>query len=127
MTVFDPSAVRQLETDTQSRDFVRTLIDTYQRMLDARVERILAALHASDAEQGLDAALSLRVSSIMTGAVEVAGIATHVADSLRSDDVAAARPHAVLLPAAAARARAALDTYMDEGASLAQGSSDSIR
>ncbi|CAN5420412.1 hypothetical protein BH09ACT12_BH09ACT12_33720 [soil metagenome] len=110
-TVFDPSAVHRLEADTQSRPFVRSLVGTYQRMLMPRVDRVLDAVIASDAEAALDAALSLRVSSIMTGATELAEIATFVIDDLRNHDLPAARAQALLLPGAALRADAALEGY----------------
>ena len=47
MTIFDPSAVRRLEVDTESPPFVRSLVDTYQRMLTPRVERLVDAALAS--------------------------------------------------------------------------------
>ncbi|MBU1803004.1 hypothetical protein [Nocardioides sp.] len=130
-TVFDPSAVHRLEADTQSEPFVRTLVGTYQRMLAPRVDRLVDAVLASDAEQALDAALSLKVSSIMTGATELAEIATFVVDDLRNNDLPSARSQALLLPGAALRARAALDVYFGppdrESEPVAQESTDSIR
>jgi hypothetical protein len=130
-TVFDPSAVHRLEADTQSEPFVRTLVGTYQRMLAPRVDRLVDAVLTSDAEQALDAALSLKVSSIMTGATELAEIATFVVDDLRNNDLPSARSQALLLPGAALRARAALDVYFGppdrESEPVAQESTDSIR
>ncbi|MAS56168.1 MAG: hypothetical protein CMJ44_16375 [Pimelobacter sp.] len=130
-TVFDPSAVHRLEADTQSEPFVRTLVGTYQRMLAPRVDRLVDAVLTSDAEQALDAALSLRVSSIMTGASELAEIATFVLDDLRNQDLPSARAQALLLPAAASRAREALDVYFGapepDPEPVAQASTDSIR
>jgi len=128
-TVFDPSAVHRLEADTQSEPFVRTLVGTYQRMLAPRVDRLVDAVLTSDSEQALDAALSLRVSSIMTGATELAEIATFVVEDLRNHDLPAARSQALLLPAAALRTREALDRYFGAPAAepAAQESTDSIR
>lgn len=111
MNVFDPSAVHRLEADTDNRPFVRTLVGTYQRMLAPRVDRLLNALVASDTDEAIDAALSLRVSSIMTGATQLAETATFVIEDLRNDDLPAARAQALLLPAAASRTREALELY----------------
>ncbi|MGA8846774.1 MAG: Hpt domain-containing protein [Nocardioides sp.] len=126
MTVFDESAVRRLESDTQSVEFVHSLVSTYRRMLDDRVARILDALEQADTDRALDAAHSLRVSSIMTGLVETAEIATGVTEALRAADLGRAREHGALLPDAAVRAAAALSEYLDEDAH-AQESTDSIR
>ena len=122
MNVFDPSAVHRLEADTDSRPFVRTLVGTYQRMLAPRVDRLLNALIASDTDEAIDAALSLRVSSIMTGATELAETATFVVQDLRNHDLPAARAQALLLPAAASRARAALELYFRGADADASGS-----
>jgi hypothetical protein len=135
MTVFDPSATRRLETDTQSRAFVHSLVDTYRRMLETRVERILGALGTADAgdaadvadvAMALDAAHSLRVSSVMTGTVELAELSAGIVECLHEDDLAAARAGGRQLPAAADRAREALDDYLGQPAAT-QGSTDSIR
>ena len=136
-TVFDPSAVHRLEADTESEPFVRALVGTYQRMLSPRIERVVEAVLSSDTDEALDAALSLQVSSVMTGTVELAEIATFVVDDLRIHDLPAARSRALLLPAAAMRARAALDLYVggtqpedqpeDQHSTGLQGSTDSIR
>ena len=126
--VFDASAVRRLEADTQSRAFVRSLVDTYCRMLGTRVDRIVEAVAVPDPDSALDAAHSLRVSSVMTGAVELAELSSDVVDAVRAGDLSAARETADLLPDAADRAREALGSYLlDEPAPAAQGSTDSIR
>lgn len=126
MTVFDDTAVRRLESDTQSKEFVHSLLTTYRRMLDDRVARIGDALESGDVERALDAAHSLRVSSVMTGLSEMAEVAAGVTDALRAGDLGDAREHGTLLPAAADRASAALGDYLDEDV-RAQESTDSIR
>lgn len=129
MNVFDPSALRRLESDTQSRAFVHTLVDTYQRMLGQRIERVTTNVDVGDVAAALDAALSLRVSSIMTGVTELADLATGIVEGLRADELASVREQAPLLPDAAARARLALDDYIAASSeeAVAQESSDSIR
>ncbi len=129
MTVFDLSAVRRLEADTESPPFVRSLVDTYQRMLTPRVERLVDAVLASDATEALDAALSLRVSSITIGAIELSDLSTAVLDDLKNNDLPSARAQALLLPPAAVRARAAIAELIADAPSEAetQASTDSIR
>lgn len=129
MTIFDLSAVRRLEIDTESPPFVRSLVDTYQRMLTPRVERLVDAVLASDAVEALDAALSLRVSSIMIGATELGELSAAVIGDLKNDDLPSARAQALLLPPAAVRARAAIAEVFVEmtSAAAAQESTDSIR
>lgn len=105
MTVFDMSAVRRLEADTESPPFVRSLVDTYQEMLTPRVERIVEAVLSSDSEAAIDAALSLRVSSIMIGATELSDLSTAVLDDLKNNDLPSARAQALLLAPATERAR----------------------
>ncbi len=128
MTVFDPSAVRRLEVDTESKAFVTSLAETYQQMLTPRVERLVDSALASDTAVALDAALSLRVSSIMIGATELGDLSTAIIADLKNHDLPAARAQALLLPPAAVRARAAIAEYLAEssGAST-QESTDSIR
>lgn len=126
-TVFDPAAVQRLEVDTQSRAFVHSLVDTYRRMLDTRVDRVVDAVGAADDEATLDAAHSLRVSSIMTGAVELAELADDLVAAVRAGQVEVARQRAAELPGAADRARDALDGYLQQPAGAAQESTDSIR
>lgn len=129
MTIFDLSAVRRLEIDTESPPFVRSLVDTYQRMLTPRVERLVDAVLASDAVKALDAAFSLRVSSIMIGATELGELSAAVIGDLKNDDLPSARAQALLLPPAAVRARAAIAEVFVEmtSAAAAQESTDSIR
>lgn len=127
MTVFDPSAVIRLEADTQSRTFVRTMLGTYLTMLTPRVDRIIGAVDAADSDEAMDATLSLRVSSVMTGATELAELAGVLSDELRNDDLALARAQAVLLPEAAERARDALNRHLRDSLVPAQESTDSIR
>lgn len=129
MNAFDLSTVRRLEADTESPSFVRELVETYERMLSPRVERLVDAVLASDAEQALDAALSLRVSSIMIGTTELVDLSTAVLADLKNSDLPSARAQALLLPPAAERARTAIAEFLAGGSSApsTQTSTDSIR
>ncbi|MCW2815834.1 MAG: Hpt domain protein [Nocardioides sp.] len=112
MTVFDPSTLLQLVDDPRERPFVIELAGTFRRMLPARVGRVVTAVVASDAEASMDAVLSLRVSATMTGATEVAELATFIEADLRKGDLPSARSQALLLPAVAERADAAIGSYL---------------
>ncbi len=113
MTVFDPSTLHRLVDDTEGRVFALELVSTYRRILDQRVTRLLAAVLASDPDEAMDAALSLKVSSTMTGAAELAELASFIEADLRSGDLPSARAQALLLTAAAARADAAIRRYVE--------------
>ncbi len=124
MIVFDPATLRQLVDDTQSPRFVLDLAHTFRSMLQPRVDRVVDAILADDLDDAMDAVLSLKVSSTMTGVLETAGLAAGVETRLRAGEVAAARSQALLLLPAATRAEVALDAFL---AAEAQEPSDSIR
>ena len=65
----------------------------------------------------MDAVLSLRVSSTMTGASEMGELASFIEADLRSGDLAAARAQTFLLPAAAERLGQAIDAYLAQASS----------
>jgi HPt (histidine-containing phosphotransfer) domain-containing protein len=131
MTVFDPSTLHQLVDDARERAFVLELACTYRRMLDQRVSRVVDAVVASDADEAMDAVLSLKVSSTMTGARELAELASYLEVDLRSGDFPSARSQALLLPSAAHRAQGAIDSYLERSGvpatAAAQASRDSMR
>lgn len=115
MTAFDPTRLHELVDGPEQRPFVLELVATYRRMLQGRVDRVVDAVHASDLDDlddATDAVLSLKVSSTMTGACELAGLATSLHSDLRDGDVPSARARAALLPAAAHRAEVAIDDYL---------------
>lgn len=107
MTVFDARTLHHLIEVTENQAFVLKLVGTYRTLLPSRIERIETFVAASDTPKGLDAALdaarSLKGGSLMTGAVELAGIATDIEDDLRDGDVASARGRVGLLAPAAER------------------------
>ena len=112
MTAFDPSRLYELVDDAHQRPFVLELVGTYRRMLGTRVERVVTAVVTSDVDDAMDAVLSLKVSSTMTGACELAEIASLLEADLRSDDLPSARTQTLLLPDATQRATMAIDAYL---------------
>lgn len=115
MTVFDPGTLHDLADDAAGRVFVLELAATYRRMLEHRVGRIVDAVVASDYDDAMDAVLSLKVSSTMTGARELAELAAFLEADLRTGNLPSARSQALLLPAAAHRAGCAIDAYLTPG------------
>ena len=135
MTVFDPTTLHELVDGDDGRTFAFGLVATYRRMLDARVARVVAAIGASepDPEETMDAVLSLKVSSTMTGAYELGRLAAQVEIDLRCGDLPAARARAHTFPVAAARTGEVIDAYLAEATGTAPTtgsqarSSDSMR
>ncbi len=112
MTAFDPTRLHELVDGAEQRPFVLELVATYRRMLPTRVDRVVDALHATDLDDALDAVLSLKVSSTMTGACELAELSARLHADLRSGDLPSARARAALLPDTAHRTEVAIDAYL---------------
>jgi HPt (histidine-containing phosphotransfer) domain-containing protein len=134
MTVFDPHALSRIASDTDSDVFVLDLVRTYRRLLAARVERVFAGLASGDVDETMDAVLSLRVSSAMTGAVDLAGLAQRIEDDVRRGDLAHARQEASALLPAVAEVESALRSWTEHhvgespaGDSDDEAQTDSIR
>ena len=120
MTVFDPSTLHQL-VDAHERPFALELAGTFRRMLANRVGRVVAGVLASDHDETMDAVLSLKVSATMTGARELAELASYIEADLRALDLPSARSQALLLPAAALRAEGAIDAYLAQAPHIVTG------
>jgi HPt (histidine-containing phosphotransfer) domain-containing protein len=58
----------------------------YRRLLPSRVRRILRCLNSQNWDAALDAALSLKVSSSMIGALRMAHIGMRIENALAVDD-----------------------------------------
>lgn len=129
MAIFDMSAVCRLESETGSRAFVRRFVGTYQRMLLPRVERLVDAVRDGDVAEALDAGASLRVSSVMMGATELAELSAALIEDLKTDDLPAAQGKISLLTRAALQTRAAIaEAFVESPAAVpAQEPMDSIR
>ncbi|WP_340538109.1 Hpt domain-containing protein [Nocardioides sp. GXZ039] len=133
MTVFDPRTLHQLADDDRARPFLLGLAETFQRMLGERVSRLVDAVRGADVEEAMDAVLSLKVSSTMIGAHELARTATLIEGYLRSDDLPGASSLLLVLAEVARRTDAAIAGYLTHaadalgGAGRVQVSSGSMR
>jgi HPt (histidine-containing phosphotransfer) domain-containing protein len=64
--------------------------DNYAALLPQRVDRIIRSIAAGDRAMATDAALSLRTSSAMAGALRMSRLCTQVEQDLLAADLAAA-------------------------------------
>ena len=77
--------------DQTGTDAAEEFAETYRRMLPQRVSRIIRALHPLDPKDAMDAALSLRISSAMTGALTMERICTELVVALKAAGLHGAR------------------------------------
>ncbi|MFC6286841.1 signal peptidase I [Nocardioides sp. GCM10027113] len=113
-TVLDVAALAELSPpgDDTVVDLGRRFAGRFHELLPGRVRRIEAALGVGDVEEGLEAALSLKVSSMTAGAYELAVTALRVEKCLRAEDLEGARETLPQLRPAAARLGHALTAYL---------------
>jgi hypothetical protein len=83
LPIFDPGKLAELAHQTTA-DAAARFGETYQRMLPQRVRRIVRALNRHDVTDAMDAALSLRISSAMTGALMMEGHCVQLISALRT-------------------------------------------
>ena len=113
VSAFDPTALANLARAVDDDAFPLKFAARYREMLPARVSRIGTALEGHDVDDALDSALSLKVSAITVGTPELADLARLIEGEVRVFDLPAARAAAEFLPAATARADAAIAAYLD--------------
>lgn len=82
--VLDTRELAQLGEELGDRDALCTFLDRYATMLDQRVDRLERALDARDVDDWEDAALSLRTSSQMAGAMALSRLVAEVQAWLKS-------------------------------------------
>ena len=101
-SVLAGASLRRLASDT---DFAcaESFAETFQSMLAGRVDRIVRALGERDADTALDAVLSLKISSAMAGAEQMASLCASLESELRAGSLPADQllcSHLCLLEAA---------------------------
>ena len=112
VATFDEAALRRMSREVDDRAFAWLFASRYRQMLIGRVARITTALQQLDVEAALDAALSLKVSSLIVGTCELADLARKVEVEVRLQDLTAARHSASQLWPAAVRADRALGDFL---------------
>ncbi|MFX1821251.1 hypothetical protein PV768_15835 [Pseudarthrobacter sp. CC4] len=84
-TVLDDQRLRKMAEDTTCAVAEQFATD-YGRMLPCRILRIGGAVHAGDREAALDAALSLKTSSALIGALRMELICTRLQHAIERAD-----------------------------------------
>lgn len=81
--VLEASRFHKLAEDCEKFEDAVNFLATYRQLLPHRVSRILSALRNEDADAALDAILSLKTSSSMTGALQMEHNCRRLQDGLR--------------------------------------------
>lgn len=80
------AALQSLEADLDGESVLcRVFVGRYVEMWPQRCSRIQAAVAAGDWESAMDAALSLRSSSVMVGAARLGQLASNLVQLLKDD------------------------------------------
>ena len=88
--VFDGAVAEQLADELGEREAVGRITRRYREALPGRVRRLSRACGAMDAEQAMDAVLSLKVTSATVGASAMSGVAGLVEKAVAERDWSAA-------------------------------------
>jgi signal peptidase I len=110
--VFDASALGEVSDEPGGGEVGRRFAARYRQLLPQRITRVAEAVSVGDVDVAVDAALSLKVTSMTVGAVELADVARQLEERLRDGDVAGCRDLADRLAPAASRAHGALSAYL---------------
>lgn len=103
LPVLDPRCVRDLGEELDSPAGAHAFLGAYLEMLPDRLAKVRNAVWAADDETAMDRALSLKVTSTMVGALQLAALAEAMEALICRGDWAAAEPLLdVLAPAVAA-------------------------
>lgn len=95
-TKLDSAPIRKLAEDLSAEAALR-FVDDYLGMLPGRWKRILRAVDQEDAKVALDALLSLRVTSSMSGALDTAASCRELESLVRAGHFPQARAEATRL------------------------------
>lgn len=83
LPMVDPRVLAVLEADVDDPAVARRFARDYTQMWEARYRRLAAAFEAQDRDAALDVLNSLKISSIMVGALRLAALAEHLEQTLR--------------------------------------------
>ncbi|MFF1881331.1 Hpt domain-containing protein [Pseudarthrobacter sp. NPDC058196] len=103
LPVLDPQCVRDLGEELDGPAGAHAFLGAYLELLPDRLVRVSNAVSTGDEEAAMDRALSLKVTSTMVGALQLAALAETMESLVCRGDWAAAEPLLeVLAPAVAA-------------------------
>lgn len=86
ISMFDPERLLLLAAEVEDGNAVTGFAATYLELLPGRIGRIQQALGQRDAAAAMDAVLSLKVSSSMTGARALEQLCRDLEHALREND-----------------------------------------
>ena len=112
VTVLSENVLDVLGDSLGDKQIGRVMAEKYRALLPGRIERLTTAMAEDDMDTALDAVKSLRVSSVMVGALELAELATLMEAEIGQGSIGTAAVLAPTLPAAGQRAATALTTYL---------------
>ena len=107
LPVVDPRCIADLGEDLDSSAGAHAFLSSYLEMLQDRLSTVSTAVCAADGDSAMDRALSLKVTSTMVGALQLAALAETMEALICRGDWAAAEPLLDLLAPAVAAVRTA--------------------
>ncbi|WP_427174700.1 Hpt domain-containing protein [Arthrobacter sp. 92] len=90
LPLFDPAVLRDLEEQLGRADIALDFAREYANMWEKRRRHLVESMQRQDREAALDAAISLKVSSSMVGAVRLAHQTATLESTIRSGNLNAA-------------------------------------
>lgn len=85
LPLVDRAVLQELEEQLGNSRLARNFADDYAGLWEQRRHRLVDALERNDLEAALDAATSLKVSSVMVGALRLAYLAGQLETAVRKD------------------------------------------
>lgn len=93
----ESATIRRLAEDIENPTAALNFLGDFLSMLPGRITRILDTLAEHDAKRAMDATLSLKITSAMTGAVEAESYCRHIESLIRAGQFEEALETAKLL------------------------------
>jgi chemotaxis protein histidine kinase CheA len=85
LPLLNPAVLQALEEQLGQSPLARNFADDYAGLWEQRQQRLVDALERNDLKAALDAAISLKVSSAMVGALRLAHLAGQLERAVRND------------------------------------------
>jgi hypothetical protein len=85
LPLVDCAVLQELEEQLGQSRLARNFADDYAAMWEHRRNRLVNAVERNDLKAGLDAAVSLKVTSVMVGALRLAHLAGQLETAVRKD------------------------------------------
>ncbi|WP_051478845.1 Hpt domain-containing protein [Arthrobacter sp. H5] len=83
----DPVVLHNLEDELESPDAARAFVRDFVRIWDERDSKLSTAIASKNQAASLDAVLSLKITSKMVGAAQLAGLAGSLEELLREGEL----------------------------------------